>query len=90
MPVPSVANRKMTWPRWSENPRGMDMQGREEATGAKPKIEVKVSGSLFRHHLFSTTWPGSFLGSFFPQERIFNNFPASFLGSFLAIYVAFC
>ncbi|HXH51751.1 MAG TPA: hypothetical protein VNM47_20610 [Terriglobia bacterium] len=41
-----------------------------------------LSGSFFRISLFSTTWPGSFLASFFPQERIFNNFPASFLGSF--------
>ncbi len=49
-----------------------------------------VFGSFFRHHLFSITWPASFLASFFPQLRIFNNFPASFFGSFLAIDVAFC
>jgi hypothetical protein len=45
------------------------------------------SGSFFRHHLFPTTWPGSFLGSFFPQERVFNNFPASFSGSFSFVFV---
>jgi hypothetical protein len=70
-----------------ENPRRMSLQGREEATGTRPKIEVGVSSSFFGDHLFSTTWPGSFLGSFFPQERIFNNFPASFSGSFMASHV---
>jgi hypothetical protein len=45
-------------------------------------LSAVCSGSLFILLLFSTTWPGSFLGLFFQQERIFNNFPASFLGSF--------
>jgi len=41
-----------------------------------------VFGSFFICYLFSTTWPGLFLGLFFPQLRIFNSFPASFLGLF--------
>jgi hypothetical protein len=37
-----------------------------------------VRGVILRPLLFSTTWPASFLGSFFPQLRIFNNFSALF------------
>jgi hypothetical protein len=36
--------------------------------------------------LFSTTWPGSFFGSFFPQDSGFNYFSASFSGSFRFVF----
>ena len=41
---------------------------------------------VFRPSLFSTICSGSFLGSFFPQLRVFNNFSASFLGSFRFVF----
>jgi hypothetical protein len=49
-------------------------------------ISPGFSGPNFFDSLFSTIWPGSFLGSFFPQERVFNNFSASFLGSFRFVF----
>jgi hypothetical protein len=41
---------------------------------------------VFRHHLFSTTWPALFLALFFQQERVFNNFSALFLGLFRFVF----
>jgi hypothetical protein len=52
----------------------------------------RFSGAL----VFSTTWPGSFLGSFrfvfgsfFRSPNVFNNFSASFLGSFRFVFGSF-
>jgi len=42
---------------------------------------MSESPARFCGLLFSTAWPASFSGSFFPQPRIFNNFSGSVSGS---------
>jgi hypothetical protein len=77
----------------SQNIRSWWLRVKKAGGGTTPFLDVEgaqtvslsvrwTAVTIFGRYLFSTTWPGSFLGSFFPQVRVFNNFSASFFGSF--------